>query len=378
MKISESRLKTCVNDRRVMSSALRRIGVLAIWIVTAGAQAATVMGLILALTAGTATAAPEMTVLGVDGSSIINGETVVSVDVGTDFGTATIFAPVERTFTITNSGPDALDLTGTPAVVKTGSDFSVVAQPSTPVAAGGSTPFTVRFLPTATGTRSTTISITNSDALRTPYTFALQGTGARADITVTNDNWTMTMTYNHASTENQVIPSVNYTLNGITYPACKVRMLATIACPAGTADFYAFDVPSRTRFGFIGYWGASRTATTDWVFNASGGTGRFESFIVNMGTYSRSTVNHRVELQVKINGGSFVTVWSFGDPLPLDLSNVGGVNYLQGASSITLRGLIYQYGNDGNVSMMQVIGTGAGLTINASIAQPQGTVIVVR
>jgi hypothetical protein len=42
---------------------------------------------------------------------------------------------------------------------------------------GGTTTFTVRFDPSATGTRSATLSIANNDADENPYDFAIQGAG---------------------------------------------------------------------------------------------------------------------------------------------------------------------------------------------------------
>jgi hypothetical protein len=56
-------------------------------------------------------------------------------------------------------------------------DFTVTAQPAASVAASGSTTFTVRFDPSATGLRSATVSIANTDSDENPYNFSIQGTG---------------------------------------------------------------------------------------------------------------------------------------------------------------------------------------------------------
>ena len=123
---------------------------------------------------------PEMAVLG-NGVEIADGDTTPSLADYTDFGSA---APgggtVVRTFTITNSGPDPLTLSGNPKVAVSGSqaaDFTVTLQPATPVAASGSTTFQVTFAPTATGLRSAILYITNDVAAKNPYDFAIQGTG---------------------------------------------------------------------------------------------------------------------------------------------------------------------------------------------------------
>ena len=59
-------------------------------------------------------------------------------------------------------------------------DFSVVADPATPVGSGLNSTFQVRFTPSASGTRTTTVTIANDDADENPYTFTIQGIGSNA------------------------------------------------------------------------------------------------------------------------------------------------------------------------------------------------------
>lgn len=134
------------------------------------------------------TQVPEINVKG-NGASIADGDTTPTATDDTDFGSATTGGgTVSHTFTIENTGTAALNLTGTPKVTITGanaSDFTVSAQPSSPVAAAnGTTAFTIQFTPTATGTRAATVSIANDDADENPYDFAIQGTGATPSPTV--------------------------------------------------------------------------------------------------------------------------------------------------------------------------------------------------
>jgi hypothetical protein len=125
---------------------------------------------------------PEMDVSG-NGVSIADGDTTPSTTDHTDFGSADISTgTVDRTFTITNSGSAALNLTDlSPYVSISGThaaDFSVTAIPLTPVASGGgTTTFTITFNPSATGERTATLSIANDDSDKNPYDFSIKGSG---------------------------------------------------------------------------------------------------------------------------------------------------------------------------------------------------------
>jgi subtilisin family serine protease len=124
---------------------------------------------------------PEMDVQG-NGHSIANGDATPFTTDDTDFGLAYfVTGAVDHTFIIQNTGCEDLNLTGTPTVAIGGAhadDFSVTVQPSSLVASGGgTTTFTIRFDPSATGLHTATISIANNDADENPYIFSIQGTG---------------------------------------------------------------------------------------------------------------------------------------------------------------------------------------------------------
>ncbi len=79
-----------------------------------------------------------------------------------------------------DTGNADLTLNGNPIVLVAGkhsSDFTVTSLPLRKVRAGNSDTFTVTFNPSATGTRSAILSISNDDADEDNYTFAIQGTG---------------------------------------------------------------------------------------------------------------------------------------------------------------------------------------------------------
>ncbi|HNW88503.1 MAG TPA: choice-of-anchor D domain-containing protein, partial [Bacteroidales bacterium] len=123
---------------------------------------------------------PEIDIQG-NGNSIVDGDDTPSTSDGSDFGNAVINSgTVDQTYTVNNTGVADLNLTGTTKVVVSGttaSEFTVTAQPGSPVAVGNSTTFTVRFAPTATGLRTATLTIANNDANENPYNFDIQGTG---------------------------------------------------------------------------------------------------------------------------------------------------------------------------------------------------------
>jgi len=125
----------------------------------------------------TSTPGPEINVTG-NGVTITDGDTTPSTSDHTDFGSVDVASgTVTRTFTIQNTGTAALSVGSVTVSGTHAADFTVTVQPATSVAAGGSTTFQVRFDPSATGTRSASLSFSNGDANENPYNFSVQGTG---------------------------------------------------------------------------------------------------------------------------------------------------------------------------------------------------------
>lgn len=113
--------------------------------------------------------------------SIADGDATPSATDSTLFGSVSIGSSRSVTYTILNSGIGNLTLSGTPKVAVSGthsSDFTVTTQPSSPVAASGTTTFVVKFTPSAAGVRSAELSIANDDSNENPYNFSIQGTGS--------------------------------------------------------------------------------------------------------------------------------------------------------------------------------------------------------
>lgn len=140
-------------------------------------------------------AAPEIAVLGTNGTEIAHGDSSPSAADGTLFGS--LLYPgglsLTNTFTVTNSGTAALILSGSPSVSLSGdADFTVSAQPaSTNIAAGDAVTFSIVFDPAASGARTSLVSIANNDGNENPYWFAILGTGvAPVAPSVTTSNIT--------------------------------------------------------------------------------------------------------------------------------------------------------------------------------------------
>ncbi|MFC1499092.1 choice-of-anchor D domain-containing protein, partial [Verrucomicrobiota bacterium] len=126
--------------------------------------------------------APEIAVIG-DGHEITDGDNTPDADDGTEYGDVAVGQPYDQIFVITNSGVLDLSLTGTTTVVINGDpEFSVLSQPATPIVPGGSSDFTVRFVPAAAGVRTAEVYIANDDSDENPYTFAVQGAGLNLPV----------------------------------------------------------------------------------------------------------------------------------------------------------------------------------------------------
>jgi hypothetical protein len=124
--------------------------------------------------------APEMNILG-NGVSIADNDTTPTTADDTDFGSSPIGTPITKTFTIQNLGTANLNLTAaSPRITISGlhaADFSVTLIPTTPIAAAGSTTFSIRFNPSLIGARNATLTIANNDADENPYNFDITGNG---------------------------------------------------------------------------------------------------------------------------------------------------------------------------------------------------------
>ena len=194
--------------------------------------------------------APEINLSG-NSVSITDGDNSPTATDHTDFGGALINGgTVSRIFTIENTGPLGLNLTGTPKVTIGGTnagDFSVTVQPASPVSSGGgTTTFTVQFDPTASGLRTATLSIANDDNDENPYDFAIQGTGvAEVSVEVSPasviENGASNLVYTFTRNDTNGALTVNFSVGGIaTFNSDYTQTgAATFTSATGTVTFDA-------------------------------------------------------------------------------------------------------------------------------------------
>jgi hypothetical protein len=120
------------------------------------------------------------------GAPIPNGDTTPSLVEGTDFEVVRINEENFYGFKVMNAGIKTnLQLTGNPPVQISGDpSFTVTYQPYSIVWANSSwgNSFGIRFSPTSTGLHTATVSIASNDADENPYTFTIQGIGAKKDF----------------------------------------------------------------------------------------------------------------------------------------------------------------------------------------------------
>lgn len=128
---------------------------------------------------------PEINLFSAYGVNVLDGDTVTSTSKGTDFGSAMVVGgTVTRDFTIVNTGSGTLTLTTPFTWASGGSDFSATVS-STSIAAGASATLTITFDPSASGTRTGELRITNNDSDENPYNIFVTGVGLIPDISIT-------------------------------------------------------------------------------------------------------------------------------------------------------------------------------------------------
>ncbi|MGB0431027.1 MAG: choice-of-anchor D domain-containing protein, partial [Bacteroidia bacterium] len=137
---------------------------------------------------------PEIKISG-NNTEIVDGDDTPSSTDHTDFGNVLASSgTVSRTYTIENTGTSTLTLNGTSTsyIKITGtnsSDFTVTSQPSSAtISANSSLTFVIEFDPSATGTRTATISASSDDSDEGFYNFDVEGEGIEPEIKISGNS----------------------------------------------------------------------------------------------------------------------------------------------------------------------------------------------
>ena len=124
-------------------------------------------------------AAPEIAVTG-NGVDIVNGAAVPNLADHTDFGSVPLYgegSSLTRIFTLSNTGTADLTLGNVTLSGPNAADFDVSLQPTSPVASGRETVFSITFSPGDLGTRTAVLGFSSNDPDEPDISFSLQGTG---------------------------------------------------------------------------------------------------------------------------------------------------------------------------------------------------------
>ena len=116
---------------------------------------------------------PEIQVEQPEGTILVDATSTV------DYGSLQVGSTSDLIFTIRNIGLADLVLTTPTQVALSGTnpgEWSILAQPATPVVPNGTSQFTVRFLPTSDGGKSAVLTILSDDADEGTFTISLSGT----------------------------------------------------------------------------------------------------------------------------------------------------------------------------------------------------------
>jgi len=177
------------------------------------------------------TIAAEIDVKG-NAVSIASGSTTPSLENNTDFnGAVPNSGQVAKSFQIENSGDYELALLGTPVIEISGTnaaDFTA-NQPISPIGLNSASVFNIYFTPTATGLRTATVTIRNTDPDESEYTFAIQGIGVTPPTTHITRKPPKVARVDSGKEKKRVKFEFNSTTPGATF-LCKLDKQSYQAC----------------------------------------------------------------------------------------------------------------------------------------------------
>lgn len=199
--------------------------------------------------------AADITVSG-NSTVIANGDTTPSMGDHTNFGGAHYLTGIRtRTYTIRNTSTTSETL-NVGAIVITGTnsaDFTVTTPPASTVAPGGETTFTVTFDPSALGSKTANIRITNNAPGKSPYLFTVVGLASNPEIDVLGNGVSIIDGTNTASAANNTDFGTVSIDNGSVLVTYTIRNTGPTALYVGDITFtgpgassYSVTIPPAT------------------------------------------------------------------------------------------------------------------------------------
>ncbi|WP_298364985.1 LamG-like jellyroll fold domain-containing protein [uncultured Lutibacter sp.] len=131
--------------------------------------------------------APEINIKDSGSNDITTGSAnSPSLTNSTDFGATDATAPISFTYTIENTGSADLTISSVSSSI---TDFAITT-PSSPIASGGFTTFTITFTPSSINPAITSlITINNNDGDESAYTFTVTGEGVVTPVLAAGGLW---------------------------------------------------------------------------------------------------------------------------------------------------------------------------------------------
>ena len=219
------------------------------------------------------------------------------------FGSQTVgTSSTSQTATLSNSGSSSITINGVSITGTDSGDFSQTKTCGGTLAGGGSCSISVTFTPTATGSRSATLSVSDS-ATSSPQTVALSGTGVSQGVTFSPSSLSFPSQDVGTTSAAQSVTVTNTGSGNLTFGAGAVTVsganaadfaLASDTCSGQTV---APNGACAVGITFMPSVAGSESATLNFTDNASGspqtvsltGTGATPNFTLSVASGSASS-----------------------------------------------------------------------------------------
>ena len=166
------------------------------------------------------------------GSDVADGD-------GRNFGSVNTGSATDLIFTIKNTGN--ADLTGLDVTIggTNASEFTITESPSAPVSGpNGSTTFTIRFAPIASGLKTAALHIASNDADENPFDIPLTGTGISTNAKLAN------LTLSDGTLSPDFAPATDSYEASVPNSVTSITVTPTVQDPTATASVNGVAVAS--------------------------------------------------------------------------------------------------------------------------------------